>query len=111
MNEAVNIGVAPESMYRTRSRAPLRAALRLASLGRILIRMQDSTSVRVSTSTRDAVRRLADADEVTLDEEIARLARSERQRRMGLELSQPEPDDDTRAWIEAGVDSVTNALG
>lgn len=73
--------------------------------------MQYQTSVRVSTRTRDAVRRLADADDVTLDEEIARLARSERQRRMGLELSQVEPNDEDQAWIDAGLDAVNDAIG
>lgn len=57
------------------------------------------------------MRRLADADDVTLDEEIARLARSERQRRMGLELSQVEPSSQDQAWIDAGIDSVNDAIG
>lgn len=75
----------------------------------ILIRMQGSTSVRVSTDTRNAVRALADADDVTLDEEIARLARSERQRRMGAALSQEELSDEDRRWIGADTDTVARA--
>jgi hypothetical protein len=77
----------------------------------MLICMQPSTSVRVSRDTRDAVRDLADADGVTLDEEIQRLARAERQRRMGAALARVELDADDRAWIDAGARTVHDRAG
>lgn len=72
---------------------------------RILIGMQETTSVRVASSTRDAVRALADHDGLTLDEEIARLARAERQRRMGEALAAETSLEDDR-WLDAAADSV-----
>jgi len=76
----------------------------------ILIRMPESTSIRVAPSTRDAVRSLAEDDRVTLDEEIQRLTRAERQRRIGISLSTPIPPEDER-WLDASSDSVTNHAG
>ena len=76
---------------------------------RILICM--STTVRVSRSTRDAVRALAVADGITIDEAIARLARRERQRRMGEALAAPaassaesEEASQERDWLDLAVD-------
>jgi hypothetical protein len=62
-----------------------------------------STTVRVSTSTREAVRALAAFDGVTIDETIARLARRERQRRMGEALASPGASDE-RHWLDLAVD-------
>jgi hypothetical protein len=72
--------------------------------------MRDSTTIRVSVATRDALRDLADRDGVTLDEELARLARAERQRRIGLALAL-EPSADDRAWLEAGIVTVRDHAG
>ncbi len=66
-----------------------------------------STTVRVSTSTRDAVRALAAADGITIDEAIARLARRERQRRMGEALASLD-DSEEQDWLDLAVD-VHNA--
>ena len=74
----------------------------------MLICMQDSTTVRVSTSTRDALRSLADADGVTLDEELQRLARAERQRRFGDALADP-IDDEDQQWLDMAVRTVTGS--
>ena len=70
-----------------------------------------STTVRVSRSTRDAVRALAVADGITIDEAIARLARRERQRRMGEALAAPaassaesEEASQERDWLDLAVD-------
>jgi hypothetical protein len=74
-----------------------------------------STTVRVSTSTRDAVRALAVADGITIDEAIARLARRERQRRMGEALAAPAASSaeseeaspeasQERDWLDLAVD-------
>jgi hypothetical protein len=70
--------------------------------------MQKATTVRVSTQTRDALRALADHDGVTLDEEIQRLARSERQRRMGRSLAVTALTDDDRAWLDVTVSDATH---
>jgi len=67
--------------------------------------MRTSTTIRVDTSTRDAVRQLADADRVSLDEAISRLAREERQRRIGAALNTPLGSDDA-AWLEVGPAAV-----
>jgi hypothetical protein len=74
--------------------------------------MRDSTTtIRVSLGTRDAVRDLADADGLTLDEEIQRLTRAERQRRLGAALA-ADPDEHDSAWLSATADSVVvNAPG
>lgn len=74
--------------------------------------MQDSTTVRVSLGTRDAVRNLAKDDGLTLDEEIKLLARAERQRRIGRALAAVAHDDDSSGWLDLGADTVsTNASG
>ena len=78
---------------------------------RILSGMPDSTTVRVSRATRDNLRQLADDDNVTLDEEINRLVRCERQRRIGHALSENELDDDARAWLDVGVSTAGAGAG
>jgi hypothetical protein len=72
--------------------------------------MQNATSVRVAAATRDAVRALAEQDGLTLDEEIARLARVERPRRMGQALAETTSPDDDR-WLDAVADSVNRHAG
>lgn len=72
--------------------------------------MRDSTTIRVSTATRDALRGLAESDGLTLDEELGRLARAERQRRMGVALAHEMSDED-RAWIESGLSAVRDHAG
>ena len=72
--------------------------------------MRESTTIRVSTSTRDALRELADRDGVTLDEELGRLLRAERQRRMGAALAHPLSAED-RQWIDAGAEAVRDHAG
>lgn len=69
--------------------------------------MQNSTTVRVSTSTRDALRDLAARDGLSMDEEIQRLTRAERQRRIGATLAEHQPDDDEQTWLNIGVDTIT----
>lgn len=77
----------------------------------ILICMRESTTVRLSRSTRDNLRHLADDDGVTLDDEIIRLVRAERQRRIGQALSASEPDAGEQAWLEMGDEAVRNNAG
>ena len=70
--------------------------------------MRDTTTIRVSPGNRDALRRLAESDGVTLDEEIARLLRAERQRRIGTALSAVEPTDGDKAWLEVGIATIAD---
>ena len=67
--------------------------------------MQDTTTVRVSRSTRDAVRSLAEADGLSLDEEIQRLTRAERQRRIGQALAAP-IDEADQSWLELAAATI-----
>ncbi len=75
--------------------------------------MPDSTTVRVSRRTRDDLRHLADDDDVTLDEEISRLVRAERQRRIGLALAadQPGADNDNGSWLDIGPSTIRDHAG
>ncbi|MHB8663394.1 MAG: hypothetical protein ACYDH6_11985 [Acidimicrobiales bacterium] len=73
--------------------------------------MQDSTTVRLARGTRDNLRHLAADDGVTLDEEIARLVRAERQRRIGHSLAATELDVEERAWLEMGAEAVRDDAG
>lgn len=77
----------------------------------ILICMRESTTVRLSRSTRDNLRHLADDDGVTLDDEIIRLVRAERQRRIGQALSAGEPDPDEQSWVKMGAATVRDNAG
>lgn len=54
------------------------------------------------------MRRLAESDGVTLDEEIARLLRAERQRRIGTALSTVEPTDGDKTWLEVGIATIAD---
>lgn len=65
-----------------------------------------STTLKVSTATRDAVKHLAEADGLTIDAEVALLARRERQRRMGDALAAWEPDNDEAAWLDLAVEAT-----
>lgn len=57
------------------------------------------------------MRHLADDDGVTLDDEIIRLVRAERQRRIGQALSASEPDTEEQTWIGIGAEAVRNDAG
>jgi hypothetical protein len=70
--------------------------------------VRESTTVRVSPGTRDGLRGLAQADDVTLDEEIARLVRAERQRRIGAALSSTDLSSDDEAWLRLGAGAVAD---
>lgn len=70
-----------------------------------------NTTIKVSTSTRDLVKELADADGLTLDGELRVLARRERQRRMGLELAAHHASDNDALWLDAGAADVADACG
>ena len=59
--------------------------------------------MRVSKSVRDEIGALAAADHLTLDEMLRRLARAERQRRIGAELAAHEPTSSERAVTAVGL--------
>jgi hypothetical protein len=66
-------------------------------------RATTSTTIRVSKAVRDEIGALAAAEHITLDEMLRRLARAERQRRMGAELAAHEPTSTERAIIDVWV--------
>ncbi len=68
-----------------------------------------NTTIKVSSSTRDLLKELADADGVTLDAELRALARRERQRRMGLELAAADLDRSDAAWLDMGASEARDA--
>ena len=68
--------------------------------------MQDSTTVRVARQTHDGLCALARGDGVTLDQEINRLVRAERQRRMGQALAAVELDGGDQSWLDMGADVI-----
>ncbi len=73
----------------------------------ILNGMQNSTTIRVSRETRDLLHELAASDGVTLDDEIRRLARVERQRRIGAALATIELTSDDHTWLDLGANEVS----
>ena len=62
--------------------------------------------MRVSKAVRDEIGALAAAEHITLDEMLRRLARAERQRRIGAELAAHEATDTERATIAVGLATV-----
>jgi predicted transcriptional regulator len=60
-----------------------------------------STTIRVSAETRDAVKALAEVDDRTLDQQIALMARRERQRAMGQALARAVLDAPDLAVLDA----------
>lgn len=70
--------------------------------------MQRATTVRVTRETRDGLRVLAEGDGVTLDEEVNRLVRAERQRRIGHALAAVELDRDDESWLTVGASVIRN---
>ena len=74
--------------------------------------MRETTTIRVAPTTRAALRQLAEADGITADEELVRLLRAERQRRMGVALAARELTGEDEAWLDASATTVaTHARG
>lgn len=73
--------------------------------------MADSTTIKVSVRTRDALRRLADREGLTLDAQLDRLIRRERRRVMGAQLASGPLDADDVAVLDASASDVSNAVG
>lgn len=73
--------------------------------------MCSSTTIKVSFETRDAVRRLADRDGLTLDAQLARLVRRERRRLIGAQLASAPLGTDEAAVLDASAGDVADAGG
>lgn len=65
--------------------------------------MSDSTTIRVSIKTLDALRQLADRDGLTLDAKLGQLIRRERRRMIGTQLASAPLDDDEDRRIIASL--------
>lgn len=77
----------------------------------ILISMQKATTIRVSTRTRNDIRELADSEGLTMGEQLDRMVRAERQRRIGEALAAVPPDADDDRWVDIGVESIGDDAG
>lgn len=73
--------------------------------------MPDSTTIKVSVQTRDALRQLADREGLTLDAQLEKLIRRERRRIIGAQLSSGGLDDDDVAVLDASASDVADASG
>jgi hypothetical protein len=71
--------------------------------------MPETTTIKVSVQTRDALRQLADRDGLTLDAQIERLIRRERRRIIGAQLSGAPLGEDDVAVLEASASDVADA--
>ena len=74
-------------------------------------RATTSTTIRVLKAVRDEIGALAAAEHITLDEMLRRLARAERQRRMGTELAGQESTSTERAIIAVGLATAEQHAG
>lgn len=73
--------------------------------------MSDSTTIKVSVQTRDALRELADREGLTLDAQIDKLVRRERRRIIGAQLASAPLDADDAAVLDASAVDVADASG
>ena len=75
----------------------------------MLTGMPDLTTIKVSVQTRDALRRLADRDGVTLDAQLVKMVQRERRRIMGAQLSGTPLADDDVMVLDASASDVADA--
>ena len=71
--------------------------------------MSETTTIKVSVRTRDALRELANREGRTLDSQLEQLIRRERRRNMGRELSEGGLSDDDRQFLDASASDVADA--
>jgi len=81
----------------------------LSSADGILSGMPDTTTIKVSVQTRDALRELADREGLTFDAQIERLVRRERRRIIGAQLASAPLDADAEAVLDASASDVADA--
>lgn len=72
--------------------------------------MQESTTMRLSRSTHQELRRRADLDGLSLEAELRQLLRYDRQRRMAASLADTGADTDDLIVVEAGRSAVGRNL-
>ncbi|CAB4598552.1 MAG: hypothetical protein ACK5CE_18755 [Actinomycetes bacterium] len=70
--------------------------------------MPETTTIKVSVRTRDALRQLADRDGLTLDAQLDKLIRRERRRIIGAQLAGAPLDDHDTAVLNASASDVAN---
>ena len=75
----------------------------------ILLDMPDSTTIKVSVRTRDALRQLADREGLTFDAQLAKLIRRERRRIIGAQLASAPLDADEEAVLDASAGDAADA--
>ena len=75
----------------------------------ILSSMPDTTTIKVSVRTRDALRELADREGLTFDAQIEKLVRRERRRIIGAQLASAALDADAEVVLDASVSDVADA--
>ncbi len=73
--------------------------------------MPETTTIKVSTRTRDALRILADREGRTLDAQIDALIRKERRRIIGRQLGSEALDADELLVLNASAEDVSDASG
>jgi len=71
--------------------------------------MSDSTTIKVSTRTRDALRQLAARDGVTLDRELEKMIQRERRRLIGSQLAGVPLGHDEKSVLDASAADVADA--
>ena len=71
--------------------------------------MPDTTTIKVSVQTRDALRELADREGLTFDAQIEKLVRRERRRIIGAQLASAPLDSDAEAVLDASASDVADA--
>jgi hypothetical protein len=69
----------------------------------------ETTTIKVSVQTRDALRRLAEREGLTLDAQLEKLIGRERRRIIGAQLSSAALDDDDTAVLDASASDVADA--
>ena len=67
--------------------------------------------MKISVGTRDALRRLADREGLTLNAQLEKLIRRERRRIMGAQLASAPLDTDDEAVLDASASDVADASG
>ncbi|MCB9388569.1 MAG: hypothetical protein H6512_02970 [Acidimicrobiia bacterium] len=73
--------------------------------------MSKTTTIEVSTQTRDALQRLADRDGLTLDGQIAKLVRREHRRIIGHQLASGALSPEESSLLNASASDVAHELG
>ena len=73
--------------------------------------MPDSTTIKVSVQTRDALRQLADREGLTFDAQLEKLIRRERRRIIGAQLASAPLEADEQAVLDASAGDVADASG